>query len=152
MSNETPWDSEEVGRHDAHQKETLKYALEVIKLLFVLSGGALATCSAFFSDKPGLAPAVLESARWAWVSLTTAIILFSVSLLLVLARNYVIGERWRERIEEDRDWEISIWWDRWAWTIGLAGLAAFWIGMISFSVAAWVYLEHGPHLPLPSLP
>lgn len=152
MSNEAPWDSEEVKRHDTHQKETLKYSLEVIKLLFVLSGGALATCSAFFSDKPGLAPSVLESARWAWVSLTVAIILFSLSLLLVLARDYAIGERWRTGMEEGRDWKISIWWDRWAWTIGLAGLAAFWIGMISFSVAAWVYLEHGQSLPLPSMP
>ena len=152
MSNEAPWDSEEVGRHDKHQKETLKYALEVIKLLFVLSGGALATCSAFFSNKPGLAANVLEPARWAWVSLTTAIILFSLALLLILVRDYAIGERWREEVEKGSAWSISIWWDCWAWAAGLTGVVAFWTGMIAFAIAAWVYLGHGSNLSLPSLP
>ncbi|MDV9031729.1 hypothetical protein Q7C30_006405 [Pseudomonas sp. RAC1] len=146
------WDSEEVGRHDKHQKATIGYALEVIKLLFVLSGGALATCSAFFSDKIGLPTTILHSARWAWVSLTIAIILFSIALLLVLARDYITGERWRKKIEEDEDWAISPWWDNSAWAFGLVGLAAFWSGMIAFAIAAWNYLGHVSIFLAPSLP
>ncbi|AVD82716.1 hypothetical protein C4Q28_11410 [Pseudomonas sp. SWI6] len=146
------WDTEEVARHDKHQKATIGYALEVIKLLFVISGGALATCSAFFSERIGLPATILSSARWAWVSLTIAIILFSAALLLVLARDYVTGERWRERIEKDKDWEISAWWDRCAWASGLIGLVAFWVGMIAFAVAAWDYLGQASILLAPSLP
>lgn len=134
------WDREEVARHDKHQKATIGYAFEVIKLLFVLSGGALATCSAFFSDKIGLPPIILHSARWAWVFLTIAIILFSIALLLVLARDYLTGERWREKIEKDKDWKVSGWWDTCAWASGLIGLIAFWLGMIEFAIAAWNYL------------
>lgn len=152
MSTKPSWDSEEVSRHDVHQKELIRYSLEVIKLLFVLSGGALATCSAFFSDKPGLAATILTPARWAWVSLTVAIILFSITLLLILARDYLIGERWRKQLEEGKSWTISGWWDTWLWLIGLVGLVAFWAGMVAFGCAAWAYLGQDPSaikLPLP---
>lgn len=145
------WDDKEVARHDEHQKATLKYALEIIKLLFVLSGGALATCSAFFSGTIGLPSEILLSARWAWISLTASMLLFSLALVVVLARDYVIGERWRAAIEQDKDWGFSVWWDICAWTIGLAGLAAFWVGMIAFAAAAWSYLGQTSILLAPAL-
>jgi len=146
------WDEREVARHDDHQKSTLKYALEIIKLLFVLSGGALATCSAFFSDKIGLPSAVLHSARWAWVSLTVSMLLFSFTLVVVLARDYAIGERWRAAIEKDKEWSFSKWWDIWAWTVGLVGLTAFSVGMIAFAIAAWTYLGRVSLVIVPTLP
>lgn len=146
------WDDKEVARHDEHQKATLKYALEIIKLLFVLSGGALATCSAFFSGEIGLSSEILLPARWAWISLTVSMLLFSLALVVVLARDYVIGERWRAAIEQDKDWDFSEWWDICAWTIGLAGLVAFWVGMIAFATAAWSYLGQTSILLAPALP
>lgn len=117
----------------------------------VLSGGALANCSAFFSDKVGLPQTVLQSARWAWVSLTLSMLLFAFALVVVLARDYVIGERWRAAIEQDKDWSFSKWWDIWAWSVGLAGLTVFSTGMIAFAIAACTYLGRASSLLAPLL-
>lgn len=133
----------EIHRHDKHQKDTLTFSREVIKTFLLLSGGALVTCATFFSDKPHMAASIVKPARFAWVCLTAAILLLSMTLISIISRDYQVGEHWRVRIEENVDREDWKYWDVVIWFFGLVGSLAFAVGLISFAVAAWTYLGQG---------
>ncbi|MBF8669735.1 hypothetical protein IR012_10230 [Pseudomonas putida] len=140
--------NEFIDQHNLSQEKTVARATDLVKTLLLLSGGALAVCANFFSAKVALPPSTVAPVQFAWVSLTSAIVLFGVVLTVMLARDYLFGEIVDRQIramksgDPDPDEpEPSNTWDAVMWSTGLLGLAAFITGMACFTYAAWRFLN-----------
>lgn len=137
-----------IDNHNASQEKVVARAQDLVKILLLLSGGALAVCANFFSAKVVLPPSTVMPVQTAWVCLTSAIVLFGIVLILMLARDYLFGEIVGRQMEaakrglKDPD-ETGPHqaWDYAMWTSGLLGFAAFTWGMGCFTYAAWCFLN-----------
>lgn len=134
----------EIDKHNESQERIVARAQDIVKLLLLMSGGALAVCANFFSAGINLYQhhRLISPIQMAWMTLTVSIVLFCVTLAVLLGRDdrfgYYLG-RSLETGEEQKD--VSDWWDRFAWGFGLLALALFIVGISSFCWAAWGYLE-----------
>ncbi|MNJ52685.1 hypothetical protein D3C77_480330 [compost metagenome] len=134
--------NKEVDAHNAEQERIGLRAIEVIKMLFVMSGGALAVCANFFSAKVQLPPTTIFPIQFAWVSLTTAILVIGLTLILLLGRDYRAGlHNSRQLSTGQQAPETSDAWEFGIWVTGLVGFVSFCAGMCSFTYAAWIYLS-----------
>lgn len=131
----------EIELHNDAQERIVQRAQDMVKMLFLVSGGALAVCANFFSDGKSLNYETIAPIRVAWVALTSSMLLFGITLLLLLARDYFFGEargRSLETMVEQED--VSPNWTRAIWATGLLGFVFFAVGMAAFTYSAWVYL------------
>lgn len=130
-----------VDEHNASQERITQRAQDIVKMFFVVSGGALAVCAGFFSAGVVLPPEAISSVRGAWVSLTSAMILIGLTLLLMLGRDFRFAQLNRLQINSQKQSpETSDWWEIWIWGTGLFGFLSFCIGMCFFTYAAWIYV------------
>jgi len=142
---EAKWWEKEIDLHNDAQRALVLRAQDLLKLMLLLSGGALAVCASFFSSGANLLQ--LEKLGFpiqtAWILLTASILLFVFSLVLLLKYDYSFHEN-RLRYLERKDSEpgdVSEWWHRIAWYAGLIGFACFCLGMGAFCWAALGYLQ-----------
>lgn len=140
--------NEYIDQHNLSQEKTVARATDLVKTLLLLSGGALAVCANFFSAKVELPPSTVTPVQFAWVSLTSAIVLFGVVLTVMLARDYLFGEiidrqirALKRGLPDPDEPEPSNTWDVVMWIAGLLGFAAFITGMTCFTYAAWRFLN-----------
>jgi len=130
-----------VEEHNASQEKITERAQDIVKMFFLVSGGALAVCAGFFSAGVALPAEVIYPVRGAWVSLTAAMVLIGFTLLLMLGRDYRFGQLNSRQIDSgQQSSETSGWWDVWMWGTGLIGFACFCTGMCFFTYAAWVFV------------
>ncbi|HDS1723989.1 hypothetical protein NPS53_17460 [Pseudomonas putida] len=137
-----------IEQHNLSQEKTVARATDLVKTLLLLSGGALAVCANFFSAKVALPPSTVAPVQLAWLSLTSAIVLFGIVLTVMLARDYLFGEIVGRQIQafkrgqpDPDEPEPSNAWDAVIWAGGLLGFAAFITGMACFTYAAWRFLN-----------
>lgn len=139
--------NELIQKHNESQQATVGRAQDLVKMLLLTSGGALAVCANFFSKKVSIPPQAALPIQLAWVSLSVAIVLFGSVLLLMLARDYFFGETQGAAIEaaknhiDHEDKPMSPYWDHWIWALGLLGFAAFMIGMGCFTLSACLFIS-----------
>lgn len=130
-----------VEEHNASQEKITERAQDIVKMFFLVSGGALAVCAGFFSAGVALPAEVIYPVRGAWVSLTAAMVLIGFTLLLMLGRDYRFGQLTSRQIDSgEQSSDTSGWWDVWMWGTGLIGFACFCTGMCFFTYAAWVFV------------
>lgn len=130
-----------VDEHNASQERITQRAQDIVKMFFVVSGGALAVCAGFFSAGVVLPPEAISPVRGAWVSLTLAMILIGLTLLLMLGRDFRFGQLNSLQMNTSKQSpETSNWWEIWIWGTGLFGFLFFCTGMCFFTYAAWIYV------------
>lgn len=130
-----------IDEHNAAQERVKERAQEIVKMFFVVSGGALAVCAGFFSAGVSLPPETIVPIRGAWVSLTAAMIMIGITLLVMLGQDYRYGQLNSRQLDTGKQSpETSICWDIGMWGAGLVGFACFCAGMCFFTYAAWIYV------------
>lgn len=130
-----------IEEHNASQEIITQRAQDIVKMLFLVSGGALAVCAGFFSAGVKLPAETIFPVRGAWVTLTGAMMMFGLTLMLMLGRDYRFGQLNSQQIDTGvQSPETSTWWDVIMWTTGLFGFGCFCTGMCFFTYAAWVYV------------
>ncbi|WP_321861282.1 hypothetical protein [Pseudomonas paraveronii] len=133
----------EIDKHNEAQERTVQRAQDMVKMLFLVSGGALAVCANFFSTVTKLSPIVVIPIQTAWICLTSSMLMFGLTLLLLLARDYRFGENRAESFDSGKpQTNVSPWWDRFIWLSGLIGFFLFIAGMGAFCFAALLYLKN----------
>jgi len=139
--------NELIQKHNESQQATVGRAQDLVKMLLLTSGGALAVCANFFSAKVNIPSQAVVPIQFAWATLSIAIVLFGVALLLMLARDYFFGEIQGAIIEaalhkiDSEDKPMSPNWDLWIWAPGLLGFVAFIIGLGCFTLSACLFLS-----------
>ena len=137
--------SHEIDRHNDSQERLITRTQDLLKVLLLLSGGALAVCASFFSAGVNLNQLhqLIIPIQSAWLLLTISIVCFAICLLLMLCYDTRFHEdRLRylnQEIDEPRG--ASDGWHTGAWIVGLVGLLCFCLGMFAFCWAAWGYLQ-----------
>lgn len=130
-----------VEEHNAAQERITGRAQDIVKMFFLVSGGALAVCAGFFSAGVVLPTETIFPVRGAWVSLTAAMVMIGLTLLLMLGRDYRFGQLNSRQLDTGKQSaETSRWWDIGMWGTGLIGFICFCAGMCFFTYAAWIYV------------
>ncbi|WP_047227275.1 MAG: hypothetical protein ACNJA3_09765 [Pseudomonas rhizophila] len=132
----------EIDLHNDSQEKIVQRAQDMIKTLLLLSGGALAVCANFFSTGKKINSEAVLPIQLAWTNLTLSIIMFGITLLLLLGRDYRFGENRAASLDSGKlQVDTSPIWDIGIWSAGLIGFFSFTLGMIAFCYAAFVYLQ-----------
>ncbi|QHF42120.1 hypothetical protein PspS34_10070 [Pseudomonas sp. S34] len=130
-----------IDEHNAAQERVKERAQEIVKMFFLVSGGALAVCAGFFSAGVALPSETIFPVRGAWVSLTAGMIMIGFTLLLMLGQDVSFGNLNSRQIDTgEQSPDTSDWWDIGIWASGLIGFICFCIGMCFFTYAAWIYV------------
>ena len=130
-----------VEEHNAAQERITERAQEIVKMFFVVSGGALAVCAGFFSAGVVLPAETIYPVRGAWVCLTAAMVMIGLTLLLMLGQDYRHGQLNSRQLDSGiQSPETSAVWDIGIWGAGLIGFLCFCAGMCFFTYAAWIYV------------
>ncbi|MDH1730938.1 hypothetical protein N5F00_15695 [Pseudomonas chengduensis] len=136
--------NDEIDRHNDSQERIVARAQDIVKVLLLMSGGALAVCANFFSTGVNLYQhhKLVTPIQIAWVCLTISIVFFALCLAALLARDDRFGQLRAEYLEQrtTAQKEMSPWWERIIWGIGLFGFLMFCVGMSAFCYASWGYL------------
>ena len=132
----------EIDKHNEAQERIVQRAQDMVKMLFLVSGGALAVCANFFSTASKLSHFIITPFQTAWICLTSSMLMFGFTLLFLLARDYRFGENRAKSFETGNPQaDTSPWWDRLIWSSGLIGFGLFIVGMGAFCFAALLYLK-----------
>jgi hypothetical protein len=138
--------NQHIEKHNESQRAIVQRSNDLVKMLLVTSGGALAVCATFFSAKVEIPIKAVLPIQIAWISLSGAITLFGLTLILILARDSWIGKEHGamfnaaklNKLYEPR--EPSSMWARSIWTCGLIGFISFVVGMGLLTYSACVFL------------
>jgi hypothetical protein len=138
--------NDRIEKHNESQRAIVQRSNDLVKMLLITSGGALAVCATFFSAKVDIPTKAVLPSQIAWISLAGAITLFGLTLIVMLARDSWIGKEHGamfnaaklNQVYEAK--EPSPWWSRSIWSCGLIGFASFVIGMGLFTYSACVFL------------
>ena len=138
--------NQHIEKHNESQRAIVQRSNDLVKMLLITSGGALAVCANFFSAKVEIPIKAVMPIQSAWISLAGAITLFGLTLILMLARDSWIGKQHGSMFAAAKMNELyevrepSPLWTRGIWTFGLIGFASFVIGMGLFTYSACVFL------------
>ncbi|WFP51235.1 hypothetical protein PL263_04220 [Methylomonas sp. EFPC3] len=118
-----------------HQKDGRQRADFLAKSIFLLSGGTLALSIQHFTDKTKglrLTPDLVCMVRVSWVALVLSIVLALIVLVLILRRDYSLGERWRRKLQgEQVDASGSpTYLENLIWGLGITSLISFILGLV----------------------
>nr|WP_288467469.1 hypothetical protein [uncultured Pseudomonas sp.] len=142
---EEKWFDRETDLLNDNQRALVIRAQDLLKLMLLLSGGALAVCASFFSSGANLIllQKLVAPIQAAWILLTVSILLFVLSLVLLLTYDYDFHQKRLQFIERKVSTQrnTSEWWHRSAWYCGLIGFVCFCGGMGAFCWAALGYLQ-----------
>lgn len=89
---------------NAHQEDVRRRADSLAKSIFILSGGTLTVSIGIFtgSSAPALTSSLSCILKTSWWGLFLAIIFLTLTLLIIIARDYAFGERWRKKINDQQ--------------------------------------------------
>lgn len=130
----------EIEMFNAHQQDVRARADSLAKSVFVLAGGTLTVSIGIFTREsaPQLVSCYAFFLKASWWGLFVSIIFLVITLTIIIARDYMFGERWRKKIHLDasegvsspKSVEIVI------WVLGVLGLICFLIGMVGQAYVA----------------
>lgn len=128
-----------IEQFNQHQIDTRARFNFLVQSVLLLAGGALTASIAVFTGSRSikLSPALSTALGFAWWALVASICLAIVSVLVVLLRDYYIGERWRKALDNPslEVGDAPGMADRILFVCGLASVASFLAGFIAI---AWV--------------
>lgn len=133
----------EIEKHNESQERLVSRAQDVVKLLLLMSGGALAVCANFFSAGINLYQyhKLILPIQLAWLALTVSIVASGFCLLILLGRDDRFAHFRAKSLDTGLEQEdVSDWWARFIWGLGLIGITTFAVGICSFCWAALGYL------------
>ncbi|QCU89310.1 hypothetical protein [Thiomicrorhabdus sediminis] len=123
---------------NAHQQDVRNRADSLTKAIFILSGGALSISIGLFINNQEIPQNITSILGYSWWSLTTAIISLTIMLFLVIARDYLFGERWRKELSgliDNANKNTSVI-DFFIWVLALCGLITFISGYVGLTYCA----------------
>lgn len=125
---------------NAHQEDVRRRTDSVARAVFLLSGGALTVAIGTFTraDAPELSAFVADVLKVSLWGLFTCIIALATMLLVIIARDYFLGERWRVALDNPSNvvgdkfnkTDLVI------WTLALIGYFAFLVGFLGLAFVA----------------
>lgn len=125
---------------NAHQEDARRRADSLAKSIFILSGGTLTVSIGIFTglSAPALTPELTCILKASWWGLFLAIIFLTLTLLVILARDYCFGERWRKGIS-DKSIDVSgkpTYVETIIWVLAFFGILTFLGGMFGQAYVA----------------
>ncbi|MCT8468469.1 hypothetical protein KZO85_07770 [Chromohalobacter canadensis] len=132
--------SGDLEQFNAHQQDTSNRGTALVKAILLIAGGALTVSIGTFAknDSPQMMGAVKILLQLSWFGLIGAILLLVTSLVIIIARDYSFGERWRiaRRNKRPIEKEVIVWVEVMIWGAALFGYILFVLGMLGLAVVA----------------
>lgn len=130
----------ELEQFNAHQQDLRNRANSLVRAILIVAGGALAVSIGIFAGKssPQLSDYYAGILKIAWSCLFASIIFLVLSLVIIIARDYTFGERWRQKRQGKRICvkESRSWIERVIRGVALIGLVGFVLGMFGLAYIA----------------
>lgn len=127
-------DEKNLELFNAHQESTRKQFEFLCKTIFLVAGAALTlSINLFLSDNAPILSCIQANVlKASWVALTTSMLGFITSFVIMIFRDYVFGENWRKVLKgETTDATGSPGMpDILMWALGILGLLSFFGGLI----------------------
>lgn len=105
--------SGDLEQFNAHQQDTSNRGTTLVKAILLIAGGALTVSIGTFAknDSSQMMGAVKILLQLSWFGLIGAILLLVTSLVIIIARDYSFGERWRisRRNKRPIEKEVIVW-------------------------------------------
>lgn len=125
---------------NAHQEDVRRRADSLAKSIFILSGGTLTVSIGIFtgSHAPVLSSGLSSILKVSWWGLFLAIILLALTLIIIIARDYAFGERWRKQLN-GQNIDVSgnpTFVEKIIWVFTIIGALAFLIGILGQAYVA----------------
>jgi hypothetical protein len=119
---------------NAHQESTRKQFEFLCKSIFLIAGAALTlSINLFLSGNAPLLSCMQASVlKASWIALTTSMVGFITSFVIMIFRDYVFGERWRKVLKGESNDASGVpgMPDALMWALGILGLLSFFGGLI----------------------
>ena len=124
-----------IDRFSAYQADTRQRVDTLVKLIFVLSGGALTISIGVFlrQEAPALTPEATQLLQYSWYLLYFALAAAAIILFVMIAQGYVVGELWNQaqetgenRIEISSVLKVARIMN---WIFGITGFVSFLVGL-----------------------
>lgn len=127
-----------IEQFNVHQEDTRRRADSFCRAIFLLSGGMLTISIGIFSS--GAAPFLSENMsmllKVSWWGLFASILFLSLSLTIIIMRDYALGERWRKllngKLKEIKD--VIPWVEYLIWITAIVGLIGFLLGIFGHAL------------------
>lgn len=136
----------DIDQFNSHQQDVRNRATSLVRAILLIAGGALTVSIGIFmrGNSPELSPSNAQLLRIAWGCLFSAIVFLISSLVIIIARDYAFGERWRlRRAGKNIDTKERILWiEALVWGTALIGYGGFLVGMLSLAVVAASIIGH----------
>lgn len=121
-----------------HQQDVRSRVDSLARAVFVLSGGALSISIGLFSNHSDITQYAKFVLKLSWWSLTITILSLVVMLFLVIARDYIFGEQWRNQLDGNNEsangrHPVA---DSFIWLFAVMGLVGFVVGYIGLAYTA----------------
>ena len=138
--------NEEIDIHNKSQEALVARVQDFLKLMLVLSGGALAVCAGFFSETKELVDKgdVISKVGYAWCFLTASMVFSVLAISSLACYDYIFHENrsvWIDTKGCEEFKSVSDWWHRFAFIFVVFSLTAFLLGIVFFCCAALEYFE-----------
>ena len=119
--------ADDIELFNAHQEDVRRRADSLVRALLILSGGALTLSIGVLTgpSAPKIEEALATVLKISWLAFFFAIAFLTTTLIVIIARDYANGERWRRGDGSDNPrWiEVVI------WVVALLGFLCFLGGM-----------------------
>ena len=138
--------SNQLEQFNAHQQDTSNRGTALVKAVLLIAGGALSVSIGIFakSDSLELTAFSVKALQYSWFALFGAILLLITSLVIIIARDYAFGERWRDVLHGKKSElkERVVWVEVLVWATALFGYLLFIFGMLGLAVVASSAVGH----------
>lgn len=138
--------SNQLEQFNAHQQDTSNRGLALARAILLIAGGALSISIGIFakSDDLDLTDFSIKALQYSWFALFGAILFLITSLVIIIARDYSFGERWRD-VRQGKKSELRervVWVEVLIWATAIAGYLLFIFGMLGLAVVASSAVGH----------
>lgn len=138
--------SDDLEQFNAHQQDVRNRGTALVKTILLISGGALSISIGVFARRNGLelTDFSIRALQWSWFALFGAILLLITSLVVIIARDYSFGERWRDFRHGKRTKlrERIVWVEVLIWGTAVIGYLFFVLGMLGLAIVASAVVGH----------
>jgi hypothetical protein len=138
--------SNDLEQFNAHQQDVSNRGTALVKAILLISGGALSISIGVFARRngPELTDFSISALQWSWFSLFGAVLLLITSLVVIIARDYSFGERWRDCRHGKRAnlRERIVWVEVLIWATAVTGYLFFVLGMLGLASVASAVVGH----------
>jgi hypothetical protein len=138
--------SNQLEQFNAHQQDTRNRSVALVRAILLIAGGALSISIGIFakSDNLDLTEFSIKALQYSWFALFGAILLLVTSQVIIIARDYSFGERWRDFLQGKKAdlRQRIVWVEVLIWITAIAGYILFIFGMLGLAVVASTVVGH----------